>query len=66
MGVKEQTCESSTDFDNRHHFVSNGKNNPHGQCLVYYFMCRFCEAKKYIAIDPSEPFDQAVYWEREE
>lgn len=63
MSVKEQTCESSTDFGKRHHFLISGENNPHGQCMIYYYKCRFCGAKKYIAIDPSEPFNQAVYWE---
>jgi len=63
MSVRKQTCELSTDFDNRHHFEGKGKHNPHGQCWIYDFKCRFCGVKKYIAIDPSEPFDQAVYWE---
>lgn len=66
MSAREQTCEESIYGDKRHDWEHVGTDNPHGQCRLFDYKCLFCGAKKWIAIDPTESFYGAVYWEAEE
>ena len=66
MSAREQICKESIYPDESHHWERVGTDNPYGQCMLYYYKCQFCGAKKRIAIDPDDPFDIANYWEADE
>lgn len=63
MSATEQICKESEYPDESHHWEHVDTFNPYSQCMIYYYKCRFCGAKKRIAIDPDEPFDIGNYWE---
>ena len=66
MSAREEICKESEYPNESHHWELMGQDNPHGSCRLHDYKCFFCGARKWIAIDPSEPFNQAVYWEADE